>query len=303
VVSEINIEYQTSRGSKSYAWVATLPSTGGAWQQAKISFTVPAGVAKASVFHLLDKQGVLTIDEIALVKDGGSPPPPPSGGFSEGMVTLSFDDAWTSQYVAVLPILENAGLKGTFYVLTQPVQNGWSTYMTPSQVVDIANKGHEIQGHTVSHRDLTTLSQATIDNEIKNSKAYLQTLTGKTITSLAYPYGSSNAKVVDSAKVAGYTSGRTADPTIPYGFNTQSVSRFSINSFSPTKTTTLADVKAAIDRAKAEKLWFVFSIHQVRVNGDQYDISPALFADIVSYVKSSGIKVVTMTEGAALLAN
>lgn len=305
--TEINIEYQTSRGAKSYAWVATLPSTGGSWQQTKVSFTVPTGVAKASVYHLIDKQGVLTIDDVSLSKNGDTPPPPPppppTGGFTEGMVTLSFDDAWTSQYVEALPVLESAGLKGTFYILTQPVQNGWSTYMTPSQVVDIANKGHDIQGHTVSHRDLTTLSQSTIDAEIKNSKTYLQNLTGKTITSLAYPYGSSNAKVIDRAKLAGYTNGRTADPTIPYGFNTQTASRFGINSFSPTKSTTLADVKAAIDRAKAEKLWFVFSVHQVKVNGDQYDITPAMFSDIVAYVKSSGIKVVTMSEGAALLAN
>ena len=62
-------------------------------------------------------------------------------------------------------------------------------------------------------------------------------------------------------------------------------------------------MKAAIDKARAEKLWFVFSVHQVKLNGTQYDITPAMFADIVAYIKSSGIKVVTMAEGAALLAN
>ena len=306
--SEINIEYQNSRGGKSYAWVATLPSSAGAWTQASVTFTVPSGIAKASVYHLLDQQGVLTIDDVALVKNGTTPPPPPSptptttpSGWNEGMVTLSFDDAWSSQHANALPVLTDAGLKGTFYVLTQPVQNGWSTYMTPAQVKDIAAKGHDIQGHTVTHRDLTTLSQASIDAEIKNSKAYIENLTGKTVTSLAYPYGSNSTKVVDRVKLAGYTNARTADPTIPYGFNTPATSRYVINSFSPTNTTTLIEVKAAIDKARAEKLWFVFSVHQVKLNGTQYDITPAMFADIVAYIKSSGIKVVTMAEGAALL--
>ncbi len=313
--TEVNVEYQTSRGTKSYTWLATFPSTGGVWKQASVSFTVPSGMVRATPFHLIDKQGVLTIDDISLVKNGTptptpepepTPTPTPTpqpGAFAEGMVTLSFDDAWTSQYVNALPTLESAGLRGTFYILTQPVQGGWSSYMTPNQVKDIASRGHDIEGHTVTHTDLTTLSTTRLDREIRDSRVYLQNLTGKPITSLAYPYGSHNTNVINRTKAAGYTSARSADPTTQYGFNTQTTSRFTINSFSPNTNVSMTQMKSAIDKAKNEKLWFVLSIHEVKVNGDLYAITPAQFSELVAYIKSSGIKVVTMAEGAAMLSN
>ncbi len=301
--TKVNAEYQDARGARSYAGFLVLPSSGGAWREARVTFTVPAGVTKATIYHSIEKQGSLTIDDVSLTKNETTPPPPPppSGGWSEGMVTLSFDDAWASQYAQALPVLAQHGLKGTFYILTQPVQNGWSGYMTPAQVIDVASKGHDMQGHTVTHRNLTGLSQSAIDAEIKNSKTYIEGLTGRTVTSLAYPYGSSNAKVIERAKLAGYTNGRAADPTIPFGFNTQTTSRFTINSFSPNSAVSVAQIKAAIDKAKAEKTWFVLSMHEIKVNGDQYSMTPAAFAEVVNHIKASGIKVVTMSEGAALL--
>ncbi len=231
-----------------------------------------------------------------------TPPPPPTGTFTEGMVTISFDDAWTTHYTQALPILNTAGLKGTFYILTEPVQGGWSDYMSPMQVKAIAQSGHDIQGHTVTHVDLTTVGSRRIDKELQDSKKYLESLVGGTITSLAYPYGSYNTTTISRAKLAGYTNARSADPTIALGFNTGLQSKFEINSFSPNTAVSVASIKTAIAQAKQNKQWFVLSYHQIE-NGssDEYTTSVANFQEIVNYIKSSGIKVVTMREGAALL--
>lgn len=216
------------------------------------------------------------------------------------MISFSFDDAWTSQYTNALPILDAAGFKGTFYILTEPVQGGWDGYMTPAQVQTVAQHGHEMGGHTVTHADLTRLTNTKIDKEIKNSKTYIQNLTGKTVTSLAYPYGSYNTKVVNRTKLAGYTNGRTADPSTTLGFNPKGTPAYEINSFSPNGSVSLAQVKAAIDQAKATNQWFVFSFHEIGNSTDEYTTSISDFQAIVDYVKQSNITVVTVSEGAAL---
>lgn len=386
VATEINVEYTASNGSKTYAFIATLPSSGNAWKQYSTNIQVPSNATKIVVFHLLDKKGMLVVDDFSLVKGGTTPPtgtttppgapgvtisanpgsitsgqsstitwsstnatsctasngwtgskslsgtqsvtptqtttytlsctgsggstqvsanvnvgaapPPPSGGFTEGIVSFTFDDSWTTQYTNALPILQTAGLKGTFYLTTQPIQEAWDDFMTPNQVKDIAQKGHEIAGHTVTHADLTTLSQANINTEIKNSKTYLQNLTGKTVNAFAYPYGALNATVKNLLSQAGYTSARGVDYD---ALNTKTTDKLALKSMCIETSNPVSEIKAEIDKAKANKQWFILCIHEVKNGGDQYTMTPAKLQEIINYVKQVGIKVVTVQEGRSLM--
>lgn len=227
-------------------------------------------------------------------------PPTPPGQFAQGMVSLTFDDSWLTQYTNALPILQTAGLKGTFYLTSRPIQQAWTGFMTGNQAKDIANKGHEIGGHTVTHADLATLNQTNINNEIKNSKTYLQTLTGQTVVSLAYPYGSYTNTVKTLTKNAGYTSGRGVEYTT---HNVTSTDKYAMKSQCIETTDSIASIKAKIDSAKANKEWYILCFHEVMNNGDQWSTTPARLQEIVNYIKSSGIKVVTVKEGRALMSN
>ena len=387
VATEVNVVFTSSSGQVTYGWVANVTSSANAWKQLTATFTVPANVTKASVYHLIDRAGTLVIDDVSLVKGTTTPPPPPGGptvtlsasptsitqgqsstlnwsstnassctasgawtgskalsgsqtvtpnatatytitcnavsgsaitpvsqsvtvtvgaqpppqgGFAEGMVSLTFDDSWTSQYTNVVPVLDTAGLKGTFYLTTQPIQGGWTGFMTPNQVKDIANKGHEIAGHTVTHADLTTLSQTRINAEIRNSKTYLQDLTGKVVTAFAYPYGAVNNTVKSLLQQAGYTSARGVDEE---SLNLATTDKYDLKSSCIETTHTMTQIKAEIDKAKANKQWFILCIHEVKNNGDQYTMTPARFQEIINYIKQTGIKVVTVREGRALMAN
>ena len=210
-----------------------------------------------------------------------TPPPPTPGQFTEGMVSLTFDDSWLSQYTNALPILQTAGLKGTFYLTTQPVKEGWDDFMIPANIQDIAQKGHEIAGHTVTHADLTTLSNAKINQEIKNSKTYLQNLTGQTVVSLAYPYGSVSTKVKNLTKNAGYTSARGVDYET---LNISTTDKYDLKSQCIETSDSIVSIKAQIDAAKANKQWYVLCIHEVKDGGDQYSTTPARFQEIVDFL-------------------
>ena len=64
------------------------------------------------------------------------------------VITLSFDDALTSQEQA-LPILAEFGFRGSFFIPSARVNT--SGNLTWDQVREIAAAGHEIGGHTLDH--------------------------------------------------------------------------------------------------------------------------------------------------------
>lgn len=61
--------------------------------------------------------------------------------------------------------------------------------LTSQQVRELSHRGVEIGGHTVAHTILTTLDDKTAANEMLSGKQTLESLTGKTVTTFAYPNG------------------------------------------------------------------------------------------------------------------
>jgi peptidoglycan/xylan/chitin deacetylase (PgdA/CDA1 family) len=155
--------------------------------------------------------------------------------------------------------------------------------------------GQEIGSHSVDHPDLTTLTAAQQDAELKNSQIFLQNLLpGTPITDYAAPYGSYNQQVMtDAAKY--YKSYRSTDP----GYNAK-------NNFDPSHlmvqnlddTTTLADVQGWIAEAQATDTWLILVYHQVDPSSAAglYNTYPADFDAQMSAVKSSGITVETVSQ-------
>lgn len=64
-----------------------------------------------------------------------------------GAVSLTFDDGMTSQLKIAVPMLNDHGLQGTFYV--NPRGDDWQERLAPWR--DAARAGHEIGNHTMAH--------------------------------------------------------------------------------------------------------------------------------------------------------
>ncbi|MCC6244636.1 MAG: polysaccharide deacetylase family protein [Gemmatimonadaceae bacterium] len=226
---------------------------------------------------------------------------PPADAFAEGMVTFSFDDSWESQYVNALPMLEAAGFKATFFLTTDFVEQGFALFMSPLNLRDIKNRGHEVAGHTLSHPSLTDISAAAVRTEVEASRAYLYFLTGAPVNSFAYPFGNVNASVKAIVRDAGYTSARGIRGS---ALNTPSVDPFDLYSDCLTTETTLAQVAARIAEAKANRQWYIMCLHDVLLfGGDNLTVRPQRFQEIVNAVRTAGVRVVTIEEGRALLRN
>ena len=172
--------------------------------------------------------------------------------------------------------------------------------MTPSNVQTIAAAGHEIADHTVTHPHLPQLSSSQIVAEVTNSKTYLQNLTGKSVTTFAYPYGEFNSTVVSAVKNAGYVAARGTDEDV---LTTPSTDKYNLSGDCVLKSTSFATIKAKIDAAKANRQWYIMCIHEVRDITDDYSMPASELQQIVNYIKSIGIKVVTVQQGRALMGN
>ena len=114
----------------------------------------------------------------------------------KGAVSLTFDDGYPSQFILGVPALDARGLKGSFYIITawagKPLSaDRWNSWK------NVANSGHEIGSHTVSHPYLTSLSPTQVENELAVSKATIdaQIISQKCLT-VIYPYGDFNSDVV-----------------------------------------------------------------------------------------------------------
>jgi peptidoglycan/xylan/chitin deacetylase (PgdA/CDA1 family) len=115
VPTQLAAEFLDAQGNViSFGGWATVPPSS-SWTNATAKFTAPAGSAFMTVFHLLQSNGTLTTDNYNLIAL------PPSIPFDNGMVSITFDDGWKSQYENAFPILQNAGLKGSFYIITNAI--------------------------------------------------------------------------------------------------------------------------------------------------------------------------------------
>jgi peptidoglycan/xylan/chitin deacetylase (PgdA/CDA1 family) len=137
-------------------------------------------------------------------------------------VAVTFDDAYLSVLELARPILDRLGLPATVFVPTDWPARGepmrWPGIdqwmggefeaelrpLTWEQLAELDAHGWEIGSHTRSHPHLTSLSDTALEQELCESRAECERRLGRACTTLAYPYGDYDARVVAAAGRAGY---------------------------------------------------------------------------------------------------
>ena len=128
---------------------------------------------------------------------------------------ITFDDGWKSQYDTAWPILKKFGYPFTLFIYTDYVRGGPKSggeSISWDQLAEMRDAGVDIQGHTISHHDLTRKPasahfpdyQAWLWNELNGSKRLLEEHLAIKVNTLAVPYGRYNQQVKEAARRAGY---------------------------------------------------------------------------------------------------
>jgi len=128
-------------------------------------------------------------------------------------ILFTFDDGRESNYTVAAPLLESFGGRGVFFVVpafaecaadealafyrsrvnpnSRPGDEKWEDWkpMTPGQIGELADRGHAIGNHTLTHERLVGLSPEKLEREIGDSARKLSAWTKKPVDAFAWTFG------------------------------------------------------------------------------------------------------------------
>jgi delta-lactam-biosynthetic de-N-acetylase len=95
------------------------------------------------------------------------------GDVSQKVIYLTFDEGYEMGYTEhILDILKENDIKATFFVTKTYIESD------PDLVKRMVDEGHIVGNHSVTHRDMSKLSDEEIVNELEGCSAYFKEVTG-----------------------------------------------------------------------------------------------------------------------------
>lgn len=125
-------------------------------------------------------------------------------------LVLTFDDGGQSAASIIAPELARRGWRAHFFIPT--AQIGEDGFVNAEAIRSLHAEGHVVGSHGHSHRPLTALSEADLDDDLRASKATLEALLDVPVDSLAVPGGFYAPRVARAAATAGYRYVLTSEP-------------------------------------------------------------------------------------------
>jgi peptidoglycan/xylan/chitin deacetylase (PgdA/CDA1 family) len=150
--------------------------------------------------HWLYRHGyqAVTLDEVmsAWYRGGRLPARP---------IVITFDNGYVAQATFAPAVLSRYGWPGVLNEITANHLAGWRL----RRLIAI---GWEIDSHSVSHPDLTTLPPNELRYQVVGSRRFLQRTFHIPVDSFCYPSNRYDAAVIAAVKAAGYSNALTENP-------------------------------------------------------------------------------------------
>ncbi|MEM7286785.1 MAG: polysaccharide deacetylase family protein [Actinomycetota bacterium] len=280
------VRYDTS-GAPAFDLLEVVPRAGD-WRRFGTEFLVPAETVAVTIFHVLKQDGTLVVDDYAL----GRVDEPL--GFARGLATITFDDTWTNDGRTLFTLAEH-GFIVDLFVATDIV--ALETADGIDRVRQFLDAGHGVGSHSVTHRDLTTLTTADLEAELVDSIDAIADTFGREVTAFASPFGVYNTPVLDQI-ARRYDLHRTTNA----GFNTPTnLDPLRIKVQNVRDTTAATEVEAWAEAALARGWWLVLVYHDVTDDPGPFDTTPEEFARQMEAIAGTGITVLPLDDAWAEL--
>jgi peptidoglycan/xylan/chitin deacetylase (PgdA/CDA1 family) len=121
-------------------------------------------------------------------------------------VVLSFDDGYREDFTNARPLLAAYHWPG---VLNLAVQNVLDRKLTVPQLRALVRSGWEVDAHSLTHPDLTTLDSRELRRQVAGSRLWIRRRLGVPVDFFCYPSGAYDAQVVAAVRAAGFRGGTT----------------------------------------------------------------------------------------------
>jgi peptidoglycan/xylan/chitin deacetylase (PgdA/CDA1 family) len=218
---------------------------------------------------------------------------------SRPIISFTFDDVPVTACEAGVRILEQHGVRGTFYVAGAGCGAASPVGLLASieQLRAVWAKGHEIGCQTYSHAAVSLISRAKLEQELSRNRSVLKSIDGSlAVENFAYPYGDLSFRARRYLETR-FDSCRSVDR----GINTAAADLGALKSW-PLENASIDHAKIAdlIAATVAANGWLVFFSHDVTAQPSRFGVSPDLLEWAVGRAVQSGCALVTVAEALKL---
>lgn len=219
---------------------------------------------------------------------------------SEFLLSVSFDDAPVTAATHGAKVLEQRGLRATYYIATGLL--GGNSVSGPildaAQVRALAAAGHEIALHSHAHSDLTRLPPGQALADIYRNLDALTTITGaEPSPHFAYPYGTTSVRLKKMLRgvvltARGVNAGLAAPQT-----DRMQMPACELRA----DPTTTERARRALRMAAQRGGWVTLFTHDVAANPSRFGTTPETLATLIDEAVALGARVVPVGQAFSAL--
>jgi len=210
---------------------------------------------------------------------------PAASRLTTPVISISFDDVPRSAFEFARPMLNDAGLKATFYACLGMSPQEQALHLGPDELLTLVREGHEVGCHTFSHYRLYGGSAAELAADAQRNRLALQALDlGVSSLHFSYPFGhvSFTAKRVLAPH---YASMRSSRPGVNSG-------RVDLNCLKAVplyeERKPLVLLEASIQRTGRCNGWLILYTHGVCESPGPHDLSIGSFTRVLERCAATG---------------
>ena len=210
------------------------------------------------------------------------------------VITWIDDDGKQGFLTNLKPLLDKYNYKCTLAVITKNI--GTSGYLSKDELLSLQNEGFEICSHSNTHaesiykNDLSNVTHATIENDLKASFDYLFENGFNGYDKLVFPWGNFDTNRIKFKQAARKYFKYAVNAFGSY--NNSPCDNMYLDRYFVYKAKTYEDIKEVIDSAVANKGWLIFGSHSYSNN----EFDSVLFEQVLSYISFLNIPVLTLEE-------
>lgn len=217
--------------------------------------------------------------------------------FGKGAVAIFFDDGWERAKDEGFDYMRRYDMPGNIACVPSFTGNTGAGYLTLADLHVMNAAGWDIANHTWDHRNLATLTQAQVQEEVGQARVWLRAHgLRRAADHVVYPDGHFSLTAIAGLKAAGMLTGRScvdreaATPFItPYYYPAYTVS----------PTDSLATVKGHVDDAVERQALYILVFHQIvglPARGATPQWSRANFRALIDYIVARKVRVVRISD-------
>jgi peptidoglycan/xylan/chitin deacetylase (PgdA/CDA1 family) len=205
------------------------------------------------------------------------------------LVSFTFDDVPRDVMENAAPVLDEHGIKGTFYVALGMCRAG-REFLAEEDVRALAGRGHHIGCHSLTHYSLRQGSaEGLYEDALAGKRALERLVDGRSVEHFSFPYGAVSVRAKTLLR-GGFATMRTSMQGVNVGRVDLTYLR-AVNLYSRGPGAVLDRVHRRMRSLARHGGWLIFYTHGVSDDPARFDTSSEDFRRAVEIVMESGTPV------------